>query len=90
VPATGGDPELLGTAKIGSEDFVWSRDGQSIYSIGPANIWALSLQDRAERAVTNLEGRRGHLGVGLGTDDRYLYFTWHEDLGDLWVMDVVR
>jgi len=90
VPATGGDPELLGTAKIGSEDFVWSRDGQSIYSIGPANIWALSLQDRAERAVTNLEGRRGHLGVGLGTDDRYLYFTWHEDLGDLWVMDVVK
>jgi len=23
-------------------------------------------------------------------DDRYLYFAWREDEGDIWVMDVVN
>ena len=27
---------------------------------------------------------------GPATDDQYLYFTWEEDLGDIWVMDVVQ
>jgi hypothetical protein len=26
----------------------------------------------------------------LATDGRYLFFTWEEDLGDLWTMDVER
>jgi len=25
----------------------------------------------------------------LSTDGAYLYFTWEQDLGDIWVMDVV-
>ena len=44
-----------------------------------------------ERPVTDFTGRPGTLGVfGLATDGSYLYFTWDEDIGDLWVMDVVE
>jgi hypothetical protein len=25
----------------------------------------------------------------LATDGKYLHFTWREDAGDIWVMDVV-
>jgi len=33
---------------------------------------------------------RGSLGSeALATDGRYLYFAWEEDIGDIWVMDVV-
>ena len=39
--------------------------------------------------LTRLEGRRGHLGVRVLHGRRYLYFTWREDDGDIWVMDVV-
>jgi hypothetical protein len=35
-----------------------------------------------------LEGRRGNLGDSFSTDDRYVYFSWREDEGDVWVMDV--
>jgi hypothetical protein len=36
-----------------------------------------------------LKGRRGSIGNVFANDDRYLYFTWREDVGDIWVMDVV-
>jgi hypothetical protein len=26
--------------------------------------------------------------MSLATDGEYLYFTWEEDFGDIWVMDV--
>ena len=40
--------------------------------------------------MTAFEGRRGSVtGYAYATDDQYLYFTWEEDLGDIWVMDVV-
>jgi hypothetical protein len=26
--------------------------------------------------------------MSLGTDGKYLYFTWEEDFGDIWLMDV--
>ncbi len=51
------------------------------------NLWAKSLQDGREYPVTDFEGRRGNLGWDLATDGQYLYFTWGEDLGDIWVMD---
>ncbi len=36
-------------------------------------------------------GRVGQLGLyALATDGIYVYFTWRQDVGDLWVMDVVR
>ena len=28
--------------------------------------------------------------LSLATDGKYLYFTWRQDLGDIWVMDVVQ
>jgi hypothetical protein len=32
---------------------------------------------------------RGNLGrMSLATDGKYVYFTWEEDFGDIWVMDV--
>ena len=40
--------------------------------------------------MTDLAGKRGLMGpISLTTDDRYLYFTWGGDTGDIWVMDVV-
>jgi hypothetical protein len=73
----------------------FSRDGQSIYYsviTGPRekhDFWKLSLSDGKVSRLTKLEGRRGDIGDNLATDGRYLYFTWREDDGDIWVMDVV-
>ncbi len=56
-----------------------------------ANIWAVSLEDGREYPVTDLSGRHGSLyKFSLATDGDYLYFDWEEDLGDIWVMDVVQ
>ena len=44
-----------------------------------------------ERPVTDFRGRRGTLNeFALATDGDYLYFVWEENLGDIWVMDVVQ
>jgi hypothetical protein len=72
----------------------WSRDGRRVFFIGrgesAGNVWAVSVEDRAMRPMTDLVGRSGALGnLANATDGRYLYFTWQEDLGDIWVMDVV-
>ena len=57
---------------------------------GP-DLWALSLDDGTEVPLTDFAGRPGELGgLTLDTDGEYLYFTWQEDLGDIWVMDVVE
>ena len=74
----------------------FSRDGQSIYYsviTGPRenhDFWKLSLDDGKVSRLTKLEGRRGNIGDVFATDGRYLYFTWREDDGDIWVMDVVK
>ena len=70
----------------------WSPDGSTIYLYGTDDIWAISAEDGSERQMTDLRGRTGE-GIGgyaSSTDGRYLYFTWEENLGDIWVMDVVR
>ena len=71
----------------------WSRNGKTIYFDGvgerEGNIWAVDTKERIERPVTDLRGKRGSLGsFGQATDGTYLYFTWEEDTGDIWVMDV--
>jgi hypothetical protein len=48
------------------------------------------MEDGREYPVTDLTGRRGSLYFSLDTDGEYLYFTWRHDLGDIWVMDVLR
>ena len=63
-------------------------------SIGPKsrNVWALSMEDRTERQLTDFKGRPGTLG-GLGggafaTDGEFLYLIWELNTADIWVMDV--
>ena len=71
--------------------FSWSPDGESIYYVGteerPA-LWEYSLEESTERRLTDLVGRRGQLSYELATDGRFLYFTWEDELADIWVMDV--
>jgi hypothetical protein len=54
------------------------------------SLWAFALDDGREYRVADLTGRRGSRGAGLATDGSYLYFGWRDDLGDIWVMDVVQ
>jgi Tol biopolymer transport system component len=93
VPTTGGEPEPLTEGPAGASR--WSPDGTKLYFTGWAerdgNIWVLSMEDGREYPVTDLTGRRGKMNnFSLATDGEYLYFSWGDDLGDIWVMDVVR
>jgi len=91
VGASGGEPERL----TDQDGFLprWSPDGETIYFLGGFGgneLWAIYLEDRVERVVADLSGKPGILGnYALATDGQYLYFTWEETLGDIWVMDVV-
>ena len=89
VPAGGGDPTRI--TAVSASNPTWSPDGTTIYFKGAADrdFWAHTLDGRYERRVTALRGRRGKLGNHFATDGVHLYFPWQEDLGDIWVMDVV-
>ena len=91
IPASGGEAEPV-TEGL-SYGPRWSPDGKEIFFVRPTdistNIWAVSLTDGREYPVTDFSGRHGSLAFYLATDGDYLYFTWEEDLGDIWVMDVV-
>ena len=73
----------------------WAPDGESVYFHGARvrsshEYWVASVQDHTERLVVDLSGKPGAEGrYALATDGDYLYFTWEERLGDIWVMDVV-
>jgi len=93
IPASGGQIEQLTKGAAGIAR--WSLDGKQIYFVGlqaqANNIWQLSLSNRDERPITDLAGKRGQLGVpGLATDGQYIYFTWQDPLGDIWVADIGR
>jgi Tol biopolymer transport system component len=96
VAKDGGEPVLL--PPTGARPFSprFSRDGRSIYYsviTGPRenhDIWKLLLDEGNVTRLTKLEGRPGNIGEVFSTDGRYLYFTWREDDGDIWVMDVVK
>ena len=90
MPAAGGEPEFLTDAGNAR----WSSDGKRVFFAGRGekarNLWAVTVKDGSERPMTDLASRRGALrGSCLATDGQYLYFCWGEDLGDIWVMDVV-
>ena len=92
VPARGGEAVRLSAGPGYAAQ--WSVDGKTLYFCGQNeradNIWALSAEDGTEYPVTDLSGRYGRLlPISLDTDGEYLYFIWAEDLGDIWVMDVV-
>ncbi|MBI4553534.1 MAG: serine/threonine-protein kinase [Candidatus Latescibacteria bacterium] len=92
VSAMGGDPEQLTEGSILYSR--WSPDGKTVYFIGAGerrrNLWMVSLEGRIEQPMTDLVGKTGSLGYALATDGHYLYFTWEEEIGDLWVMDVEK
>lgn len=87
VPAAGGEPEpvIQGPGRYAR----WSLDGNALYYVRDDNLWTVTLEDGREFPLTDLVGRPGQLGPHLATDGDYLYFTWAEALGDIWVMDVV-
>ena len=93
IPASGGEAEPVTEGRAYRPR--WSPDGKEIYFVRPtdinANIWAVSLEDGREYPVTDFSGRHGSLyWSSLATDGDYLYFDWEEELGDIWVMDVVQ
>ncbi len=93
MPAQGGPAEMVSGGSAYAHR--WSPDGSHIYLTGVSEragtIWEMAPDGTRERPVTDLRGRRGYLEpLSLATDGRYLYFTWGEDLSDIWVMDVVR
>jgi Tol biopolymer transport system component len=94
VDRHGGEPLRLSSVG-GSNASRFSADGKSVYYtvvVGPKDnhdLWELSLDSGKVSRLTTLQGRRGTLGQIFTTHGRYLYFTWREDDGDIWVMDVV-
>ena len=72
----------------------WSRDGKRVFFAGRPgtnrNLWAVSPEDETVQAMTELVGRQGRVSsTCLATDGQFLFFGWREDLGNIWVMDVV-
>ena len=92
VAASGGPAEKLTDGPAWYS--VFSPDGAHVYFVGfgdkAGSLWEVPAGGGAARRVTKLEGKPGGLGnAALATDGKHLYFAWEEDLGDIWVMDVV-
>jgi eukaryotic-like serine/threonine-protein kinase len=91
APSRGGTEDLLTQGPGLSPRWY----GDDIYFTGveerQGNVWRYSVRDRRERPATHLVGRRGTLGIMTpATGGKFLYFPWRDDLGDIWVMDVVQ
>ena len=72
---------------------VWSPDVSQLFFTRPRgdsdDIWTVGSNGGKEQPVTDFSGRRGRLGrEALATDGQFLYFSWEDDTGDIWVMDV--
>jgi Tol biopolymer transport system component len=78
----------------GTATMSWAPDGKSVLAAvtrdGGRVVVSIADDGTHERRLTNLSGRRGALGGNIDSDGRFLYFTWYEDVGDLWVMDLVE
>ena len=68
----------------------WWPDSKSVYYNADGDVWMASIETGQERPLTNLVGKRGSLESRSTTDGEYLYFTWRDDVGDIWVMDVAQ
>ena len=65
-----------------------------IHAIGTGakagDLQCVSVEKGYERQITDLSGKYGKLSAwGLATDGNSVFFAWEEQLGDLWVMDVI-
>ncbi len=92
MPAQGGEAQpVLG---VDSWALVFSPGGETVYFVarreGRGNLYEKEFGSSIEHQLTDFVGRPGYLGYLDDTDGQYLYFTWREDHGDLWVMDVER
>jgi Tol biopolymer transport system component len=89
VPTNGGDPEEI--SQIAGRLPRYSLDGNHIFFIGARQrLWDLPIDDGTERPLFDPSGRIGSLGpLALATDGEHLYFAWQEDIGDIWVTDVI-
>ncbi len=73
------------------EHFRWSPDSKRVYYAGDRDLWMASVENGQERRLTDLAGKRGRpSGWAPDTDGEYVYFTWRDDVGDIWVMDVIE
>ena len=92
VPPRIEEPEPLAKPEFsggGGNDLRWSSDKTQIYFVrGLRNFWSLSVTDGAIRQLTDFRSRYGRLGRDFATDGEYFYYTWVEETGDIWVMDV--
>ncbi|HSF14935.1 MAG TPA: protein kinase [Vicinamibacteria bacterium] len=89
VAAAGGEPERL-TERPAARPFFAPGGREILFNGLDNNVWALSLEDRSERQITDLSDKRGELGFyALATDGKHVYFTWVEDRSDIWTMDVI-
>jgi Tol biopolymer transport system component len=94
VPAGGGAAELV--VESVRESFLpslaWSTRGDQVYfaaRLGDrGNLYEKTFGSTDERRLTDFAGRPGHLGAIHDADGEFLYFTWNEDDGDVWVMAV--
>jgi len=89
MPREGGEP-----VRLTPGDFlpypIWSRDGRAVYFLDRNDVWIVPAEGGEVRKLTDFSGKRGSMAEEcLATDGKYLYFTWREDAGDIWVMDVV-
>ena len=88
MPREGGEPLRL-TPGEGYHP-IWSRDGGAVYFLDRNDLWIVPAEGGEVRKLTDLSGKRGSMEEDcLATDGQFLYFTWREDAGDIWVMDVV-
>jgi Tol biopolymer transport system component len=91
ISPTGADPEVRLVDQVRA--IGWSHDSRSIYFTGQGTrqntVFAVPTDGGPERALVDLSGRRGMIG-DIATDGPNLFFTWEENLGDLWVADVVQ
>ena len=94
VAAAGGEAqpvtEITGPAPRGHLISI-SSDGEKIYFIGGSgkgrNLFEISAEGGPKRQLTDFTPRPGGLHRLWSTDGEYLYFTWDESQGDVWVMD---
>jgi eukaryotic-like serine/threonine-protein kinase len=94
VPVTGGEPTAV--SRLFASRPRWSPDGQWIYffrlntGTGIIDAWRVSADGKKEQRLTNFEGRQqGRIeGNAIDADDKYIYISWRDDVGDIWVMDI--
>ena len=90
VPAAGGEAEPV--LDEDSWSLTFQPGGDRVYFAarrgGRGNLYEKEFGSSTDRQLTDFVGRLGYLDSLNDTDGEFLYFTWSEDHGDLWAMDV--